>query len=69
MEAFQGQYKDGTNGTWDFRIVSALYLIVRIALTSVKRSANIYTAYFARTNTLKLKLTMDWIWTLSLTGW
>jgi len=36
MEAFQGQYKDGTNGTWDFRIVSALYLIVRIALTSEK---------------------------------
>ena len=31
MEAFQGQYKDGTNGTWDFRIVSALYLIFRIA--------------------------------------
>ena len=31
MEAFQGHYKDGTNGTWDFRIVSALYLIFRIA--------------------------------------
>jgi len=30
METFQGQYKDGTNGTWDFRIVSALYLIFRI---------------------------------------
>ena len=30
MEAFQGQYKDGTNGTRDFRIVSALYLIFRI---------------------------------------
>ena len=32
MEAFQGQYKDGTNGTWDFRIVSALYLIFRIGV-------------------------------------
>jgi len=32
MEAFQGQYKDGTNGTRDFRIVSALYLIFRIAV-------------------------------------
>ena len=32
MEAFQGQYKDGTNGTRDFRIVSALYLVFRIAL-------------------------------------
>ena len=31
MEAFQGQYKDGTNGTRDFRMVSALYLIFRIA--------------------------------------
>ena len=31
MEAFQGQYKDGTNGTWDFRRVSALYLVFRIA--------------------------------------
>ena len=31
MEAFQGQYKDGTNGTQDFRIVSALYLVFRIA--------------------------------------
>ena len=29
MEAFQGHYKDGTNGTWDFRMVSALYLIFR----------------------------------------
>jgi len=32
MEAFQGQYKDGTNSTCDFRIVSALYLIFRIAV-------------------------------------
>ena len=32
MEAFQGQYKDGTNGTRDFRIVSALYLIFRIGV-------------------------------------
>ena len=32
MEAFQGQYKDGTNGTQDFRIVSALYLVFRIGV-------------------------------------
>jgi len=32
MEAFQGQYKDGTNGTWDFRMVSALYFIFRITV-------------------------------------
>ena len=29
---FQGQYKDGTNGTRDFRMVSALYLIFRIGV-------------------------------------
>ena len=32
VEAFQGQYKDGTNGTQDFRMVSALFLIFRIAV-------------------------------------
>ena len=32
MEAFQGQYKDGTNGTRDFRMVSALYFVFRIAV-------------------------------------
>ena len=31
-ESFQGQYKDGTNGTWDFRMVSALFLILRIVI-------------------------------------
>ena len=30
VESFQGQYKDGTNGTYDFRMVSALFLILRI---------------------------------------
>ena len=30
MDAFQGHYKDGTNGTRDCRWFSALYLIVRI---------------------------------------
>ena len=28
--SFQGQYKDGTNGTRDFRMVSASFLILRI---------------------------------------
>ena len=32
MEAFQGHYKDGTNGTWDFRRVSAVYLILRFLI-------------------------------------
>ena len=30
VESFQGQYKDGTNGTCDFRVVSASFLILRI---------------------------------------
>ena len=30
VESFQGQYKDGTNGSWDFRMVSASFLILRI---------------------------------------
>jgi len=30
VESFQGQYKDGTNGTRDFRMVSAFFLIFRI---------------------------------------
>ena len=30
VESFQGQYKDGTNGTCDFRIVSASFLNLRI---------------------------------------
>ena len=32
MESFQGQYKDGTNGTRDFRMVSASFLILRILM-------------------------------------
>ena len=30
VKSFQGQYKDGTNGTRDFRMVSASFLILRI---------------------------------------
>ena len=32
IEAFQGSYKDGTNGTRDYRAVSALYLICRVVV-------------------------------------
>ena len=32
VESFQGQYKDGTNGTHDFRMVSATFLILRIMI-------------------------------------
>ena len=34
VESFQGQYKDGTNGTRDFRMVSALFLLLRIMVLS-----------------------------------
>ena len=32
VESFQGQYTDGTNGTCDFRMVSASFLILRIVI-------------------------------------
>ena len=32
VESFQGEYKDGTNGTRDFRMVSASFLILRILI-------------------------------------
>ena len=34
VESFQGQYKDGTNGTRDFRMVSASFLILRILIVA-----------------------------------
>ena len=35
LESFQGQYKDGTNGTRDFRMVSASFLILRILILAL----------------------------------
>ena len=35
MESFQGQYKDGTNGTCDFRMLSASFLILRILILAL----------------------------------
>ena len=32
MDTFQGWYKDGTEGTYDYRSLSALYMILRIGL-------------------------------------
>ena len=32
VESFQGQYKDGTNGAHDFRMVSASFLVLRIMI-------------------------------------
>ena len=35
VESFQGQYKDGTNGTRDFRMFSASFLILRILILAL----------------------------------
>ena len=35
VESFQGQYKDGTNSTRDFRMVSASFLILRILYLTI----------------------------------
>ena len=32
MDAFQGYYKDGTNGTYNLRFLAGLYLILRIII-------------------------------------
>ena len=34
VESFQGQYKDGTSGTHDFRMVSASFLVLRILIVA-----------------------------------
>ena len=34
VESFQGQYKNGTNGTRDFRMVSAFFLVLRILIVA-----------------------------------
>ena len=33
MDIFQGWYKDGTEGTYDYRSLSALYMVLRIVLS------------------------------------
>ena len=32
MDTFQGWYKDGTEGTYDYRSLSALYMLLRVGL-------------------------------------
>ena len=32
MDTFQGWYKDGTESTYDYRPLSALYMLLRVAL-------------------------------------
>ena len=42
VESFQGQYKDGTNGTRDFRMVSALFLVLRMLILASFINRNYY---------------------------
>ena len=51
IEAFQGRYKDGTNGTRDYRAVSALYLVCRVVVWT-------FTVHFA----VKHQLTIPGGW-------
>ena len=37
LDAFQGHYKDGTNGTYDWRFLAGLYLLLRVVF--------VYSAY------------------------
>ena len=43
VESFQGQYKDGTNGTRDFRMISASFLIIRILIIFTFLNRNYHT--------------------------
>ena len=42
VESFHGQYKDGTNGTLDFRMASASFLILRILIITTFLNRNYY---------------------------
>ena len=42
VESFQGQYKDGTNGTRDLRMVSASFLVIRILIVGTFLNHNYY---------------------------
>ena len=47
VESFQGQYKHGTNGTCDFRMVSASFLILRIVILVFFRNHHCLPAHTA----------------------
>ena len=40
VEKFQGDYKDGTQGTYDYRFLSGMYLVFRIVLVIPLQSSN-----------------------------
>ena len=46
MDIFQGWYKDGTEGTRDYRPLSALYLLYRVALSSAYAFQTLNNIYY-----------------------
>ena len=57
VESFQGQYKDGTNGTRDFRMVSALFLVLRM----LTMASFLYTICSFQINSLWISAGLQWI--------
>ena len=57
VESFQGQYKDGTNGTRDFRMVSALFLILRM----LTMASFLYTICLFQRDSLWISAGLQWI--------
>ena len=52
MDIFQGWYKDGTDGSWDYRSLSALYMLLRFF------AAVTYFAIMANMHELRIKVGM-----------
>ena len=49
VEKFQGDYKDGTQGTYDYRFLSGIYLVFRVALAvPLQSSSNLSSDYYKR---------------------
>ena len=61
VERFQGDYKDGTHGTYDYRFLSGIYLVVRIVIM-----LPFDTTYIVRDDGLMLSLVQLLIVTLFL---
>ena len=56
VESFQGQYKDGTNGTHDFRMASASFLILRIlTMASFMFSLSLFHNFYVRVSSSYLQ--------------
>ena len=54
VENFQGDYKDGTQGTYDYRFLSGMYLVFRIVLVIPLQSSNDLSSHLYIMSTLVL---------------